>query len=191
MLMLKKQGFSAVLLIVILAVLGLGGYAVWKNKTITPPSALPEGEGTPTSPLGGGLEGVEDWKTYRNDEYGFSFDYPKEYVSSVSTKYPSQELSLTFVKNRNETGENFFSVALAKISNSSWTSDGKYLCDLCKFVKELSIPETKAKVVFLAGEGGNTKRVEILHNDLAFDVFQFVDGNEIVEDIAKTFKFTK
>ena len=74
----NKQGFSAVVLVIILAVLVGGGYVVWKNKT-TPPSALPDGGGNYTFPLGGGLEGVENWKTYRNEEYGFEFKYPVDF----------------------------------------------------------------------------------------------------------------
>ena len=76
----KNRGLSVVLLIVILAVLGLGGYAMWKNKTITPPSALPKGEGTLTSPLGGRSEGVDDWKTYTDEQYGLVLEYPGNYI---------------------------------------------------------------------------------------------------------------
>ncbi len=85
----KHQGFSAIALIIIIAVLGIGGYFVWKNQTVTPPSALPKGEGTSTSPLGGGLpageagsEGVDtaNWKTYRNEKYGFEFKYPTQLI---------------------------------------------------------------------------------------------------------------
>ncbi|MFH1170193.1 MAG: hypothetical protein V1704_01395 [Candidatus Vogelbacteria bacterium] len=78
--MFKNKGFSAVALVILLAVLIGGGYVMWQKQTITPPSALPEGEGTPTSPLGGGLEGVKNWKTYRNDEYGFEFKYPLQWT---------------------------------------------------------------------------------------------------------------
>lgn len=67
--MTKNKGFSSIALIVIAVLVLGGGYWVWQNQTVTPPPALPEGEGTLTSPLGGGLEGVENWKTYRNEEF--------------------------------------------------------------------------------------------------------------------------
>ena len=69
--MFKNKGFSAVALIIILAVLIGGGYAVWKKPVATPPSALPEGEG------------IENWKTYRNEEYGFEFKYPPEWRETL------------------------------------------------------------------------------------------------------------
>ncbi len=75
--MFKNKGFSAVAIIIILAVLAVGGYAVWNNQNLTPPPALPEGEG------------VESWKTYRNDEYGFEFKYPAEYVFREITELES------------------------------------------------------------------------------------------------------
>ncbi len=82
----NKQGFSAVALVIILAVLAVGGYAVWKKQTVTPPSTLPKVEGTPTSPLGGGSEGVENWKTYRNNEYNIEFKYPNGWEPIETSK---------------------------------------------------------------------------------------------------------
>jgi len=43
----KNRGFSAIVLIVILAVLALGGYWLWQKKAIAP--TLPPTNGSPTS----------------------------------------------------------------------------------------------------------------------------------------------
>lgn len=61
------KGFSAIS-VIILAVLIGGGYAVWQNKTITPPPTLPKGEG------------IESWKTYKDERYGFEVKYPGNYA---------------------------------------------------------------------------------------------------------------
>src|SRR3989344_3613929 len=76
----KHQGFSAVVIIVILAVLAFGGYAVWKKQPPPP---------TPTPPVDTNIEpatspstpsvDMASWKTYRNEEYGFEFKYPPNF----------------------------------------------------------------------------------------------------------------
>src|SRR3989344_3275097 len=77
----KHQGFSAVALVIILAVLAFGGYSVWKKQapTLTPISPTDTNIEPATSPSTPSVD-MAGWKTYRNDKYGFEVKYPSEYL---------------------------------------------------------------------------------------------------------------
>ncbi|MBI4136194.1 MAG: hypothetical protein HY481_01420 [Candidatus Vogelbacteria bacterium] len=85
----NKQGFSTLVLIIILAVLAGGGYYVWKNQTNLPAPPAPSNSDNsfttaPTPPTD--LD-TSNWKTYRDDQYGFSISYPKSWsVDKITEK---------------------------------------------------------------------------------------------------------
>lgn len=83
----KYQGFSSIALIIIAVLILGGGYAVWKNQapapTPTPTDTNIEPPTPPSTSLGTGNLDISNWKTYRNDKYGFEFKYPP-YLSSES-----------------------------------------------------------------------------------------------------------
>jgi hypothetical protein len=83
--MTKKQGFimPIVLAIIAVALIGGGAYYFIKQKQSTTP-VLPE-QTTPTSAETQSSV-PSDWKTYRNEQYGFEFKYPPTFVVET-TKY--------------------------------------------------------------------------------------------------------
>lgn len=56
----SQKGFAVIPLVIILAVLAVGGYWVWQRRDKT-------------------TEFTTSWKTYRNEQFGFEVKYPKEW----------------------------------------------------------------------------------------------------------------
>lgn len=71
------------LIISLIALALLTGFLVWKRSHLPTPKPVPvvteesqnQANPNPDEPID-----TSDWKIYRNEEYGFEFKYPKEYV---------------------------------------------------------------------------------------------------------------
>jgi len=70
------------LIVVILAGVGFFGWIYWQKKTANPAPTIP----APVSTTSSSVVSTADWKTYTNDQYGFSFKYPTGWI--VNTKDP-------------------------------------------------------------------------------------------------------
>lgn len=80
------------LLLALALLLGVSVFSIWKQSTIvTPPTPEPvvSPESTPEPTPSDQPIDTSDWKTYRNEEYGFEFKYPREY--QVFDDYPENK----------------------------------------------------------------------------------------------------
>ncbi len=68
----KKQGFSSILGIIIVLIIVAGGiYWFSQDQSATP------------APADSVTLDTSEWQTYRNEEYGFEFEYPQTYTVKV------------------------------------------------------------------------------------------------------------
>ena len=70
----EQKGFGWLGLLIVLAIIIGGGYWVWQNRL-----------GSPTSKS---TVDISNWKTYRNEEYGFEFKYPGNFLEIKENNEP-------------------------------------------------------------------------------------------------------
>ena len=70
--------FSLLLILTLVAFIGIGYWAYKNRRTKINPQQKP----IPTSTLS---TDMSDWKTYKNEEFGFEIKYPKEFILSENT----------------------------------------------------------------------------------------------------------
>lgn len=83
----EQKGLAPIVIVVLMAVLAVGGYLIYKlPRTVTPlptPQTTPAPSPTPSpSPAPTGTKETADWKIYSNPKLGYSVKYPKSWYLS-------------------------------------------------------------------------------------------------------------
>lgn len=90
----SQKGLAPILIVVLIAVLAVGGYLLYNQQTKLTSAPQPTTQSTP-APSVNPTESAEpvdisNWKTYTNSKYGYSVKYPNNAVYSESD-YPGKD----------------------------------------------------------------------------------------------------
>lgn len=80
----KQKGLAPIVIVVLIAALTVGGYLIYKlpRNVVTPQTLQTTPVPSPTpipSPAPTSTGETANWKTYRNEEYKYSVDYPNTF----------------------------------------------------------------------------------------------------------------
>lgn len=80
----NQKDLSPILIIVLITLIALGGYAVWQNQTKSTPQSTIQPSPTPAEETVY-TEATEsaNWKTYTSEDKSFSFKYPPEWIYEI------------------------------------------------------------------------------------------------------------
>lgn len=73
-----QKGFAPILIIIILAMVALGGYLVYQKQTKLPASSPQTAQSVSNE--------TENWKTYTNTKYSYEFKYPSAWSLGETTE---------------------------------------------------------------------------------------------------------
>jgi hypothetical protein len=89
------------LLLALALLLGVSVFSIWKQSTVvapTTPEPIVTPEPTPQPTPSDQPIDTSDWKTYRNEEYGFEFRYPEKYFYiNETTNYDGDDSDIRIV----------------------------------------------------------------------------------------------
>lgn len=103
----NHKGFTNIILVLVIVILvGTVGYFTLTRKqepitqTIMPPPTTTQTPPTqtPTTPTSV-VDKTVNWKTYRNEEFGFEFSYPKEFPFGTGQKVPDPQGAYNYLFN--------------------------------------------------------------------------------------------
>lgn len=193
----KQKGFIIPLIIVIVALLVVSGVYIYVNKKVESPtvSNTVSPQSNQTAPIVATSDKslTDNWKTYKNDIYGFEVQYPSngfltgdnyrfskdinDYVVEIRIPSPqSFMIEVTSQKNLSDFSKS--SVALAK-QNGGITSN----------ISVAGVPAIK--IVNKYQSGDEYRSVLFVKNGNGYYINLIGPGFDDSEKMLKTFKFTK
>ncbi len=191
----KQKGISTlvgIIIIVIVAVVLVGGTFVWQYFI----TESQQTDQTTDSPVQS-RQATEDWKTYKNSEYGFEIKYPSGYSPLEVNN------TIHFPKNNEETNWGITITATNLKSNET--------CDSEEYASSrvLANDSITSKQIFLNGISKNVSQLRVVYGALPQTILTYIptqncstsknmiiiSGSENLStqynQLLSTFKFTK
>jgi len=201
----NRRGFSIVVsIIVVLAVLVIGGGAYYlSTKNSIPPETTnqPESGGNlPTSenqnqninPQPEPQSETSNWKTYRNDTYGFDIRYPSDWLASKGSW--SEDGGFFYVGFGTTMATDSKPLATLKVYPNQTTLDKfvKYFDYINGNWKDITLNNVAAKEIVSVGQ--NSKQIILVasvKNSYGYELAStaFGDNIDTVKKMSSTFKF--
>lgn len=90
----RQKGLAPILIVMLIA-LGIGGYLIYSGKINLNKTQVPS---TATSPSPTNSDEIANWKTYKDNNYAFSFKYPNIWIVQVGNNFSEFGNSASFYK---------------------------------------------------------------------------------------------
>lgn len=189
-----RKGLAPVVWIIIAAILLGGGYVVYKTldysfSTDNPPNPIRAEDIKKETKL---TDDISDWKPYRNEKYGFEFDYPS-HLTPFSAIKNDKLIPADSSAGRVVVAENEKKVICCEPFTLTFeigeAADGMYLQNLDK---KTSFNTYDAVILYGEGNLGSVyKQIAVTPDGRSIMLITLNAKSELLERILSTFKFTK
>ena len=181
--MISKK-YLIILLVVVIAI-GVGVFFISTKQTSPAHQATPTPSPISPAPVSLTVDETANWKTYRNDKYGFEFKYPEKYSS-----HPSDSDTVLLLKSDKDA-----QTWDIRISWYVWDSGVKSINELTNLKNSILLKIGSEDAVKLSS-GKESKQVGyiFIHNDKEYDLEINTVSLKIMDDVGQifsTFRFIK